>query len=130
MQEAVIFRRREQLKNSFVPVSHVLLCGYLSVSDGAKITFQVISNFDWESKETRDGSGFVHPAVETIAHIRHMSVRTIQRHILELTNARLLMRVRQRNKPSILYIEAVSEEETNKFSLLFHKEKNRININC
>src|SRR5258708_14839765 len=124
MQEDVIFRRRNRLKKHFVNVSNVLLYCYDFVSDAAKITFQVIDGFDWESKETGESKGFVFPAVETIAKIRHTSVRTIQRHMLELIKAKLLRSVRQRNKPSILYIEDVSDEEVNTFFAFFDaKEK-------
>src|SRR3712207_8439482 len=45
---------------------------------------------------------YVFPAVEKLAKIRHTSERTIQRHIRELIKAKLLTRIRQRNKPSIL----------------------------
>ena len=114
MHEDIIFRRRNRLKKHFVNVSNVLLYCYTFVSDAAKITFQVIDGFDWESKHTGESKGYVFPAIETIAKIRHTSVRTIQRHILELIKAQLLTRLRQRNKPSILYIEEVSDTEVAK----------------
>lgn len=126
MNEDIVFRRRNRLKKHFVNVSNVLLYCYEFVSDAAKITFQVIDGFDWESKETGDSKGFVFPAVETIAKIRHTSVRTIQRHILELIKAKLLTRVRQRNKPSTLYIEDVSEEEVNKYFQYFEAKDKKI----
>lgn len=126
MQEDVIFRRRNRLKKHFVNVSNVLLYCYDFVSDAAKITFQVIDGFDWESKETGESKGFVFPAVETIAKIRHTSVRTIQRHMLELIKAKLLTRVRQRNKPSILYIEEVSDEEVNTFFEFFETKEKKL----
>jgi hypothetical protein len=119
MQEDIIFRRRNRLKKHFVDVSNVLLYCYAFVSDAAKITFQVIDGFDWESKDTGESKGYVFPAIETIARIRHTSVRTIQRHILELIKAQLLTRVRQRNKPSILYIEEVSDAEVQQYFQFF-----------
>jgi phage gp36-like protein len=128
MQEDIIFRRRNRLKKHFVNVSNVLLYCYAFVSDAAKITFQVIDGFDWESKETGESKGYVFPAIETIAKIRHTSVRTIQRHILELIKARLLTRIRQRNKPSILYIEEVSEEEVQKYFAFFEEREKRIDL--
>src|SRR5436190_14974600 len=124
--EDIIFRRRNRLKKHFVNVSNVLLYCYGFVSDAAKITFQVIDGFDWESKETGESKGFVFPAVETIAKIRHTSVRTIQRHMLELIKAKLLTRVRQRNKPSILYIEEVSDEEIQKFFAFFDAKEKKL----
>src|SRR3712207_3902034 len=126
MQEDIIFRRRNRLKKHFTNTSNVLLYCYAFVSDAAKITYQVIDGFDWESKETGESKGYVYPAVETIAHIQHTSVRTIQRHILELIKAKLLTRVRQRNKPSILYIEEVSDAEVQKYFQFFDgKEQKR-----
>src|SRR5918998_6807167 len=124
MQETFIFKRRNRLKKHFTNTSNVLLYCYAFVSDAAKITFQVIDGFDWESKDTGESKGYVFPAIETIAKIRHTSVRTIQRHILELIKAQLLTRIRQRNKPSILYIEEVSDEEVQKYFQFFDaKEK-------
>ena len=111
MAEDIIFKRRNRLKKHFVPTSHVLLYCYSTVSDAAKITYQVIDSFDWESKETGDSKGYVFPATEKLATIRKMSERTIQRHIKELEHAGLLTRQRRRYKPSILYIEDVADEE-------------------
>jgi len=128
MQEDIIFRRRNRLKKHFVNVSNVLLYCYEFVSDAAKITFQVIDGFDWESKETGESKGYVFPAVEMIAKIRHTSVRTIQRHILELIKAKLLTRIRQRNKPSILYIEEVSDEEVNKYFQYFEAKERKLSF--
>ena len=84
MHEAIIFKRRNRLKKHFVPTSHVLLYCYSKVSDAAKITYQVIDSFDWESKETGDSKGYAFPATEKLATIRKMTERTIQRHIREL----------------------------------------------
>src|SRR5918999_6360262 len=123
MHEDIIFRRRNRLKKHFVNVSNVLLYCYAFVSDAAKITFQVIDGFDWESKDTGESKGYVFPAIETIAKIRHTSVRTIQRHILELVKAKLLTRIRQRNKPSILYIEEVSDEEVQQYFQYFDSQE-------
>ena len=123
MHEDIIFRRRNRLKKHFVNVSNVLLYCYTFVSDAAKITFQVIDGFDWESKDTGESKGYVFPAIETIAKIRHTSVRTIQRHILELIKAQLLTRLRQRNKPSILYIEEVSDTEVEKYFQFFDSKE-------
>ncbi len=128
MQEDIIFRRRNRLKKHFVNTSNVLLYCYAFVSDAAKITYQIIDGFDWEDKETGESKGYVFPAVETIAKIRHTSTRTIQRHILELIKAKLLTRIRQRNKPSILYIEDVSDEEINKYFQYFESKDRKISV--
>src|SRR5438094_471945 len=129
MQEEIIFKRRNRLKKHFVNVSNVLLYCYECVSDAAKITFQIIDGFDWEDKQTGESKGYVFPAVETIAKIRHTSVRTIQRHIQELIQAKLLTRIRQRNRPSILYIEEVSDEEVNKYFQFFEAKEQKAQLN-
>lgn len=123
--EEVIFKRRNRLKNHFVTTSNVLLYGYHSVSDAAKITFQVIDGFDWESANTGDSKGYVFPATQTLAKIRHISIRTVQRHIKELVSAGLLSRKRQRNKPSILLIEDVSEAEKQEYLATFVDPKKK-----
>src|SRR5881275_588155 len=98
MNEDLIFIRRNRVKNEFVNTSKVLLYCYKQLSDAAKITFQIIDGFDWESKETGDSKGYVFPAVETLATIRHTTVRTIQRHLKELEVTQLLTRQRRQNK--------------------------------
>lgn len=119
MSEDFIFKHRNRLKNHFVNVSKVLLYGYRRLSDGAKITFQVIDGFDWEDKETGDSKGFVFPAAETIAKIRNTTTRTIQRHVKELEAAKLITRQRRKYKASVLFIETVSDKEAeNYFNLL------------
>ncbi len=115
MAEDIIFRRRNRLKKHFTNTSNVLLYCYETLTDAAKITFQVIDSFDWEDKEAHDSKGYVFPAVEKIATLRRTSDRTIRRHIRDLIEAKLLARVRRRNKPSILYIEDVSDNEVNKY---------------
>lgn len=119
MDEPIIFLRRNRLKKHFVNTSNILLYGYKTVSDAAKITYQVIDGFDWENTATGDSKGFVFPAVQTLARIRSASARTIQRHIKELEKSLLLTRQRRRNKPSILFIEDVSEKETNHYITTF-----------
>jgi hypothetical protein len=91
------------------------LYGYKDLSDGAKLTYQVIDGFDWESKDTGDSKGYVFPAIETIAKIRNTSPRTIQRHIKELEGVRLLARQRRKYKSSVLFIEDISDKEGDEY---------------
>ncbi len=124
MSEDFIFKHRNRLKNHFVNVSKVLLYGYRNLSDGAKITFQVIDGFDWEDKTTGDSKGYVFPAAETIAKIRNTTVRTVQRHIKELETARLITRQRRKYRASVLFIESVSDKEAdNYFEMLKNNGK-------
>ena len=86
MPEEYLFRRRNRLKKHFVATSNVLLYGYHRLSDGAKITYQVIDSFDWEDG-TKTSKGYAFPSVATIANIRGVSDRTVQRHLKELVTA-------------------------------------------
>jgi hypothetical protein len=124
MSEDFIFKHRNRLKNHFVNVSKVLLYGYKSLSDGAKITFQVIDGFDWEDKETGDSKGYVFPSTEMIAKIRNTTERTIRRHITELIGAKLITRQRRKYRASVLFIETVSDKEADTyFDLLKNNRK-------
>lgn len=126
MSEDFIFKHRDRLKNHFVNVSKVLLYGYGSLSDGAKITFQVIDGFDWEDKVTGDSKGYVFPAAETIAKIRNTTVRTIQRHIKELEMARLITRQRRKYRASVLFIESVSDKEADDYFEILKNSGKRV----
>ena len=97
MNEAVVFKRRNKIKKDVVITSNVLLCAYKTLSDGAKITYQVIEGYDWEDKETKTSKGYVFPATETLARMRDTAEQTIRRHIKELVEAKLLTRARRRN---------------------------------
>lgn len=111
VEENFIFQRRNPIRNHFVNTPKVLLYGYKQLSDNAKITYQVIDGYDWEDKETGDSKGYAFPATDTLAQIRGVSKRTIERHLAELEQVGLITRQQRRNLPSILYIEDVSEEE-------------------
>lgn len=115
MTEEYVFRHRNRLKKHFVITSNVLLYGYRNLSDGAKITYQVIDSFDWEDKETKTSKGYVFPAVSTIARIRGLKERAIQYHLRSLIEEGLLTRIRRKNAPSILVIEDVSEAEKRRY---------------
>ena len=119
MHDEFIVRHRQRLKHHFVNTSKVLLYGYRSLSDAAKITYQVIDGFDWEDKETGASKGFAFPAAETIARIRATTVRTVQRHISELEAVGLLTRTRRKHRASVLYIEDVSQAEIERYLALF-----------
>ena len=121
----VTFRRRNRLKKHFVITSNVLLFGYSHVSDSAKVTYQVIDSFDWQ-----DGhglrKGFAYPSVETLATIRSVTDRTIQRHIEELVEADLLAKEERPGHTNILYIEDVSDEEARRYEERFARGDNNV----
>ena len=116
----VTFRRRNRLKKHFVITSNVLLFGYSHVSDSAKVIYQVIDSFDWQ-----DGHGlrkaYAYLSVETLASIRSVTDRTIQRHIEELVETALLTKEERPGYTNLLYIEDVSDEEARRHEERFVK---------
>src|SRR3990172_6616402 len=111
----VTFRRRNRLKNHFVITSNVILFGYMHVSDSAKLTYQVIDSFDWQDGQGLR-KGFAYPSVQTLAAIRSVADRTIQRHIEELVDAGLLSKEERPGQTNILYIEDVSDGEARQYA--------------
>ena len=65
MEEYVV-RRRNRLKKHFVNTSNVLLYGYGSLSDAAKITYQVIDSFDWADADDGTSKGYAYPSIRRI----------------------------------------------------------------
>lgn len=109
--EDLTIRHRNRLRHHYTQTSNVLLFGYQSVSDGAKLTYQVIDSFDW-SNAAGVRKGFAHPSLGRLAEIRGVEKRSIRRHLAELEGARLLTRQERRGRPSILMIEDPSAGET------------------
>jgi len=108
--EDLTIRRRNRLKNHYTMTSNVLLLGYRHLSDGAKLTYQVIDSYDWS-----DGAGlrkgYAFPSIANLARARGVSERTLQRQIQELTNAGLLAKEERPGQTNFLYIEDVSKQE-------------------
>lgn len=111
MDEAFRLGGARRPQHHFVIVPKALLCGYQGLSDSAKLTYQVISGFDWASGTRGMRKGYVFPAVATLARMRGTTVRSIQRHIRELVRAGLLTRVRRPNRPSHLILNPINTEE-------------------
>ncbi len=114
----VTFRRRNRLKKHFVITPNVLLFGYPNVSDSAKITYQVIDSFDWQDGQGLR-KGYAYPSVDTLAAIRSVADRTIQRHIDDLIAAGLLTKAERPGYTNVLYIEDVSDEEARRYEERF-----------
>jgi hypothetical protein len=79
------------------------------ISDGAKITYLEILDFDFESSQTGVCKGYSFPSTKTLAKLRGVSERTIRGHIDELVSTGVLGRARRKNTSSILYIEDVTK---------------------
>ena len=121
----VTFRRRNRLKKHFVITSNVLLFGYPHVSDSAKVTYQVIDSFDWQDGQGLR-KGFAYPSVETLATIRSVTDRTIQRHIEELVDTALLTKEERPGYTNLLYIEDVSDDEAGRYEESFARSDNSV----
>src|SRR3990172_9966114 len=102
--EDLVIRRRNTLRHHYTQTSNVLLFGYRQLSDGAKLTYQVIDSFDWS-----DGAGlrkgFAFPSLGRLAAIRGVDERTIRRHLAQLEQAGLITRQERPGKPNLLVIE-------------------------
>jgi hypothetical protein len=77
------------------------------ITDGAKLTYLELIDFDYESKQTGTCKGYVFPKTEKIAELRGVSERAIREHIKELISVGVLSRVRRKNTSSVIYIEDV-----------------------
>jgi len=111
-------RHRNRLRHHYTQTSNVLLFGYQSVSDGAKLTYQVIDSFDW-SDAAGLRKGFANPSLRRLAEIRRVDKRSIRRHLAELERARLITRQERKGRPNILVIEDPSTEETDLYLRTF-----------
>lgn len=102
---------RHRSNTHYLKTSHALLYGYHQLSDGAKLTYQVIDSFDWQDTKTGESKGYAFPSLETISKMRGKSVRSIERQIDELEVVGLLSRKRQQHKPSLFVIHNPSENQ-------------------
>ena len=111
-------RHRRRLRHDYTVTSNVLLFGYEGLSDGAKVTYQVIDSFDWTDA---DGlrKGYAYPSKQTLANVRGVGEKTIQRHFAELEHVGLLTREARAGRPSLLIIEDPSEDEEEKYLARF-----------
>src|SRR5688572_4173905 len=104
-------RHRNRLRHNYTMTSNVLLMGYGELSDGAKITYQVIDSFDWSNGQG-SRKGFAYPSLQTLASLRQIEKRSVRRHLAELEAAGLLTREQRAGQPNMLVIEDPSEKET------------------
>jgi hypothetical protein len=86
------------------------------ISDGAKLTYLEILDFDFAHKYTGECKGYVFPSNETLSENRGVSERTIRQHIEELIVAGVLSRVRRKNKSSLLYISSVIQSNVEQYT--------------
>ena len=112
--EDLTIRHRNRLRHHFTQTSNVLLFGYQNLSDGAKLTYQVIDSFDW-SDASGLRKGHAYPSLGWLAKIRGVKKRSIRRHIADLERAHLITRQERIAQPSVLVIEDPSAEETDRY---------------
>lgn len=119
--EDFTIRRRNRLRHHYTLTSNVLLFGYGRLSDGAKLTYQVIDSFDW-SDSAGLRKGFAHPSLARLAAIRGVDKRSIRRHLAQLEQARLVTRHERPGRPSVLVIEDPSAGETQRYLQTFGEQ--------
>ena len=107
-------RRRNRLTKHYTMTSNVLIFGYAGLEDSVKLTYQAIDSFDWPD-QAGERKGYAYPSVPTLARLRGVSERTIQRHFESLEAAGLLKREYQLGKPALLWIEEPSKDEEEKY---------------
>ncbi|MBN9390480.1 MAG: helix-turn-helix domain-containing protein [Chloroflexi bacterium] len=81
--------RRARLTAHSTAISNVVLLGYASLSDGARLTYMVLESYDWPDKDGFS-KGRCWPSIETIATARGKSYDTVARHLKELEAAGLI----------------------------------------
>jgi DNA-binding MarR family transcriptional regulator len=107
-------RRRNRLKHHYTLVSNVILFGYQQLTDAEKLTYAAIDSFDWPD-EKGERKGYAYPSLCTIARMRNVDERTIRRHLARLESAGLLTREQRAGRPSLLWIEEPSAEESTRY---------------
>jgi hypothetical protein len=112
--EQVSIRRRDRLKRHYTTVSNVIIFGYRELSDSEKLTYAAIDSFDWSDGEGLR-KGYAFPSVETLATLRAADRRTIFRHFTALESVGLLTREQRPGRPTLLWIEDPSEEESARY---------------
>ena len=119
--EDLTIRRRNRLRHHYTMTSNVLLFGYKHLSDGAKLTYQVIDSFDW-SDSAGLRKGFAFPSLQTLAKARGVEKRSLRRHLAELEQAGLITRKERAGKPNLLIIEDPSVDEEKRYIEAFARE--------
>jgi DNA-binding MarR family transcriptional regulator len=112
--EDLVVRRRNRLKHHYTLVSNVLLFGYRELTDAEKLTYAAIDSFDWPD-EKGERKGYAYPSVETLADLRGVDRRTIFRHLSSLEKVGLLRREARLGRPTLLWIEEPSAEESEQY---------------
>jgi len=107
-------RPRRGPQSHYTVVSNVVIFGYHDLDDGAKLTYQAIDSFDWPN-QAGERKGYAYPSVPTLARLRGVSERTVQRHLDALEAVGLVKREALTGKPCRLWIEEPSAAEREKY---------------
>src|SRR5690242_17980647 len=115
MDTTATIRRRNRLKRHFTVTSNVIIFGYAGkLTDAEKLTYQAIDSFDWPDSDG-ERKGYAYPSIATLARLRGVSGRTIQRHLENLEAVGLLTREARPGQPNYLWIEEPSSQEAEKY---------------
>jgi hypothetical protein len=82
------------------------------LSDGAKLTYFELLDYDFQDAYSGECKGFVWPSVATLATARGKSERTIREHLQEIAQRGLIARTRRRNTPSVFHLQQPSQART------------------
>ncbi|MBK9944479.1 MAG: helix-turn-helix domain-containing protein [Kouleothrix sp.] len=75
---------RPRLEKYYVQVPQVLLREFADLSDGAKLTYQVLLSFDYVETSSDEHKGIVYPSIDTLMALRRKGKSTIYSHLAEL----------------------------------------------
>jgi hypothetical protein len=120
-------RHRNLMRHHYTQTSNVLLFGYKDLSDGAKLTYQVVDSFDW-GNDAGVRKGYAYPSIVRIAAARGVNERTIQRHLAELEAADLLEREVRPRQSNVLVINEPSEKEVENYLASLAGERGDKNV--
>jgi DNA-binding MarR family transcriptional regulator len=117
VMEQVLIGRRVRPKRHFTLTSNVIIFGYRSLTDAEKLTYQAVDSFDWPDPHGKR-KGYAYPSIRTLAQLRGIAERTIQRHLARLEEVGLLVREVRPGRTSLLWVEEPAESEVARYLAL------------
>jgi DNA-binding MarR family transcriptional regulator len=112
-----IFQRRQRRKDHYHTLDKTIIFAYPNLSDGAKMTYITLDSYDWPD-DSGTSKGYVFPYQETLANVRGVSLRTVQDHLRELSDAGLIKVeciTTKQGRRNIYWIEDASQEEFERY---------------
>ena len=120
---------RVRLTAHSTTISNVVLLGYHSLSDGAKLTYMVLESYDWPD-ENGYSKGKCWPTIESLATARGKSYDTVARHLKELEAAGLI-RIesgQERGVPNCYWLLEPSAQENELYITKYSKKPSTLKL--